>query len=133
MEDPIVKEDLPTSFGSFKPVGHVMLGLPSKLAAHATVVALQREGISDAHITEFTPRETVEDMQAMIDNASVLSGFGSEIGMMRRYLDLAKAGYAWLLVKADATDDAQAIADTAKLQGAALAVYYRALIVEELI
>lgn len=30
MSDTITRDDIPTSFGSFKPTGHVMVGLPDR-------------------------------------------------------------------------------------------------------
>ena len=38
MSDTVLKSDLPTSFGTFKPVGHVMVGLPTLVNARASVV-----------------------------------------------------------------------------------------------
>jgi hypothetical protein len=132
MQETIDKNDLPTSFGSFKPVGHVMLGLPDEAALAAAKLTLRAQGWNDEAMTAFTPRESLDEMQGLIDNASPLAGFGSEIALMRRYLDLARQGYRWLLVQAQSSEDAQRVADLAKGQGATLAVYYRALIVEDI-
>ncbi len=132
MQETIDKKDLPTSFGSFKPVGHVMLGLPDEAALVAAKLSLRARGWSEAAMTAFTPRESLEEMQGLIDNASALAGFGSEIALMRRYLGLARQGYRWLLVRAQSSEDAQRVADVAKGQGATLAVHYRALVVEEI-
>jgi hypothetical protein len=133
MQDTLDNNGLPTSFGSFKPVGHVMLGFPDEAALGGAISSLRAQGWSDKAVTVFTPRETLVEMQGLIDNASALAGFGSEMALMRRYFDLARQGYRWLLVQAQTSEDAQRVADAAKAQGAALAVYYRALVVEELI
>ncbi len=91
MSGSISDQDIPTSFGTFKPVGHLMLGLPN------------------------------------------LAGFGYEITMLRRYLDLSREGYQWLLVKVGNSEHASVAAELARAQGARLAVHYRTLTVEELI
>lgn len=126
-------DDLPTSFGVLKPVGHVMVGLPTQEQADALVSALQGAGWASQAVRQFTPRETVADLEAMVDNAGAMAGFGYEITLLRRYLSLAREGYLWLLVKVEDTDEAAQAAELARTHGAKLAVHYRLLTVEELI
>ncbi len=124
---------LPTSFGVFKPVGHVMMGLPTQAQADALVVALHSAGWPGPRVRQFSPRESVAELRAMIDKAGPLAGFGYEITLLRRYATLTEAGCRWLLVQADNSEDAAAAAEVARACGATLAVYYRTLTVEELI
>ncbi len=133
MSDTTAVDQVPTSFGVFKPVGWLMVGLPTQANADALVVALEGAGWSSAAVLHFRQSETVEELQAMIDNASALAGFGFEITLLRRYVALAKEGYRWLLVKVDGVDHAAAAAEIARGRGATLAVHYRRLTVEELI
>ena len=125
--------DLPTSFGVFKPVGHVMMGLPTQQQVDSLVAALQRAGWPRTAARQFSPRESGAELRAMVENAGSMSGFGFEINLLRRYLTLTEAGYHWLLVKADDTKQAAAAAEMARGCGATLAVHYRTLTVEELI
>ena len=81
-------DGLQTSFGVFKPVGHVMVGLPSQTQADALVVALHGTGWPGARVRQFSPRESVAELQAMLDKAGPLSDFGYEIVLLRRYLSL---------------------------------------------
>lgn len=122
-----------TSFGTFKPVGHVLLGLPPTADRAAMIQALHDSGVADDALKAFAPRETVSEMQAMLEDASGLAGFGFEITLMRRMLKLSCEGYRWLLVKVDDSVEAQHIVDVAQPHGAAVAWYYRLLIVEELL
>lgn len=131
MSDTITKDELPTSFGAFNPVGHLMLGLPN--VDHGLVGALRQAGWSDDAVVSFTPRESVAEFEAMAENAGGAAGFGAEIALMRRYLALARQGYRWLLVKVDSVEQAAQAAEIARGHGATLAVHYRTLIVEELI
>ncbi|OYU75378.1 MAG: hypothetical protein CFE45_32880, partial [Burkholderiales bacterium PBB5] len=121
------------SFGTFKPVGNVMVGLPTQVQAIALASALHDAGWPGTGVLHFTPKEEVHELQALVDNAGAMSGFGYEITLLRRYLDLAKLGYRWLLVKVDDADHAAAASEIARTNGATLAVYYRLLTVEELI
>jgi len=126
-------EALPTAFGVFKPVGHVMMGLPTQAQLDVLVAALRDAGRPISAMRQFSPVESAAELQAMVDNAGVLAGFGYEITLLRRYLSLNEAGYRWLLVAADDTEDAAAAAKVAQDCGATLANYYRTLTVEELI
>jgi hypothetical protein len=124
---------LPTSFGVFKPVGHVMMGLPTQPQADALVAALHDAGWPGSAVQQFSPRESVAELRTMVDNAGSLAGFGYEITLLRRYLSLTEAGYLWLLVKVDGNRLAADAAEVARACGATLAVHYRTLTVEELL
>jgi hypothetical protein len=133
MDDTMDASTLPTSFGSFNPVGHLMVGLPTQQQADRLVLDLHGAGWAREAMLHFRPQEAVTELQALVDNAGVLAGFGYEITLLRRYLALAKEGYRWLLVKVDDDKHAATACDAARACGATLAVHYRALTVEELI
>lgn len=126
-------ETLPTSFGVFKPVDHVMTGVPTQAQVDALVSALHGAGWPASAVRQFSPRESVAELQAMVDNAGALSGFGYEITLLKRYLALAEQGTLWLLVQAEDSERAATAAEVARHCGATMAVYYRTLMVEELI
>jgi len=129
----LTSENVPTSFGVFKPVGCVMMGLPTQGQVDALVAALQGAAWTPAMLHQFTPRESVAELAALVDQAGPMAGFGYEITLLRRYLALAQEGYRWLLVKVSDADQAAVAAEVARACGAGLAVYYRRLTVEELI
>lgn len=126
-------ESVPTSFGEFQPVGHVMVGLPTQGNVDALIDALHEAGWPPESLLRFTPRQSVEELQALVEGAGPLAGFGYEITLLRRYLELARNGYRWLLVKVDGTDEAAAAVQHARACHATLAVHYRRLVVEELL
>ena len=126
-------DDLPTSFGVFKPVGHVMVGLPTQGQTDTLVSALLAAGWPSAEVRQFTPRDSVAELRALVDEAGPMVGFGYEITLLRRYLALAQEGQCWLLVKVSGTEQAAQAAELARERGATLAVHYRLLTVEELI
>lgn len=133
MTDTLQKDDLPTSFGALKPVGHLMVGMPASSPPGALRERLLQAGWQPDELLHISPRESHAELQTLIDNAGGMAGFGYEITLMRRYLELAKQGVRWLLVKVDGTDGAARAAEQARSEGAVLAVHYRMLTVEELI
>ena len=126
-------DDMPTSFGVFKPVGYVMMGLPTQRQSDALAGALQGAGWQGTAVLHFAPSETTAELEAMVDSASALAGFGYEITLLRRYLALAKNDYRWLLVKVDDGEHAAAATEVARGHGATLAIYYRTFTIEELL
>jgi len=126
-------DDLPTSFGVFKPVGHVMIGLPTQAQLDALVAALGVAGWPGTAARQFSPLESAAELQAMADKAGALAGFGYEISLLRRYVSLTGQGYRWLLVQAGDSERAVAAAKIAQDCGATLGVYYRTLLVEDMI
>jgi hypothetical protein len=110
-----------------------MLGLPNRQALLALKAELSAPDGPGCPADELTPLESIEEMQALIDNASPLAGFGYEMTLMRRYLLLAKEGYSWLVVKTSSDDEARLVASRAQAHGATLAVRYGSLTVEDLI
>jgi hypothetical protein len=126
-------DHVPTSFGVFKPVGWVMVGLPDAEQAVTLAVALQGAGWPSSEVLHFVPCETESQLQAMADKSSGLAGFGSEITLLRRYVQLTHEGVRWLLVKVVDKAQAAEAAELARHCAARLAVHYRALTVEELI
>jgi hypothetical protein len=124
---------LPTSSGAFKPVGHVMLGVPAQAQADALALALHAAGWSAANVRQFSPAQSGAEFQAMIDGAGPLAGFGYEITLLQRYVALTADGYRWLLVRAEDAEHAAQAAEIAQAGGATQAVYYKSLTIEELI
>lgn len=133
MEDTHPIGRLPTSFGTLKPIDHVLVALRTPQHCSALQSALARAGWSDGHVNEFKPRETVDELAAMVDKASGAAGFGYELTLMRRYLQLARAGHCWLLVKVANDEGAERLAQVARQHGASTAVHYRRFTIEELI
>lgn len=133
LSDTLSSDSAPTSFGVFNPVGHVMVGLPTQGDVDALLEALHAAGWPPQALLHFTPEESVDELQTLVDGAGPLSGFGYEITLLRRYLELARNGYRWLLVKVDGPDTAATVAQHAAACHATLAVHYRSLVVEELL
>ena len=122
-----------TSFGVFKPVGHVVISLPDVQAADRTAVALGRLGIAADAVHRYTDREMLRQIDTDIAKASPIAAVGQEMNLILAHRVLAERGFHWLVVYA--ANDAQAvqIARTAEAEGAERAQHYGHFIIEELI
>ena len=133
MSHRLTKADLPTSLGSFKPVGHVMVALPDGGQAGAFEKELREQGFAAEDILQFGAGEGRDDMASMLEGASDFAGFGYEITLMRRYLELSKQGCRWVLVYAPKDAQAEKVQAAAQRHRAPMAVKYHSLAVEDLI
>lgn len=129
----LTKADHPTSFGAFKPVGHVVVALPDASRSADAVSALLAAGFAPEDILQYTAAEEKSEMDQMLANAGGIAEFGYEAGLMRKYQKLAADGASWLIVYAPEDDAGQRVADVAKLHGAILAEKYNHLSVEDLL
>ena len=133
MSKRMTKAELPTSLGSFKPVDHVMVALPSDAEAGAFAQDLLAQGFTAEDVLHFSAAEGRGEMAELIEDASDFAGFGYEITLMRRYVDLSKKGHRWVLVFAPEDEQAERVKDAALRQGSPMAVKYHLLAVEDLI
>jgi hypothetical protein len=129
----MTKDDLPQSFGTFKPVDHVVLAFADDQTADAVAKALQEAGFGDADVIAYSASEKDSRMRAMLEHASDAAGFGYEISLMRRYQQLARDGASWLIVYAPEDAQGQRVGDIAKQHGALAAVKYHRLVVEDIV
>lgn len=129
----LTKADHPQSFGTFKPVGHVVIGMPDDPGAAALVQALFAAGFGRDDVLEYTAAEEDDEMDRMLAHASDFAGFGYEVTLMRRYQQLAKAGASWLIVYAPEDGRAAQVGELARAHGALLAEKYNRLTIEDLV
>lgn len=120
------------TLGAFKPVGHVVISLPSAEQADAAAQALGAEVQSDA-IRRYTDQEMLEQIEHDLKNASPIAAIGQELNLVKAHEALARRGYHWLVVRAGSDTQAQKIADIAKQHGAERAQHYGRFVIEELI
>ena len=129
----MTKGDMPQSLGTYNPVGHVLVALPSDTVALEARQALRDIGFDDDDLLHYTADEENAQMEYMLSHASQLSGFGYEVTLMRRYQALAREGCGWLLVYAPDAPHAERVAEVARRFGARSAVKYHWLAVEDLL
>jgi hypothetical protein len=75
----MTKADHPQSFGAFKPVGHVVVGMPDDEHAARAVRALRALGFGPEDILEYTAAEEDDEMDRMLQRTSDFAAFGYEV------------------------------------------------------
>jgi len=133
-DDKPVSVDLttpPKSFTAFKPVGHIVIGLPDDETAERSREALKEAGFTQ--MQNIASADMQINMAQMLDVASGSAEFGHEIVQMRKYLAMSAEGYGWLIVPASGNEAAQRIVSTVQPLGARIAVHYGLLLIEDLL
>ena len=122
-----------TSFGVFKPVGHVVISFPTARQAEAARAAIASELELDGDAVRLmTDRQMLAVVDDDLKHASPLANLGQELNLAKAHRELAALGYHWLIVRAEG-DLAGRVADLAKRHGAERAQRYGRLVIEELI
>ena len=125
--------DRPEAYGVFKPVGHVIVALPTAADAQGARSALLADGFTADEIVAYSPDEMKRQADIDIEQAGVLAGIGQELNLVKSHRDLAEKGYSFLVVRAPKDEEAQRVADIARRFNATRAQSYGRLMIEELI
>jgi hypothetical protein len=135
----------PTSFGVYKPVGHLVISFPTAQDAQAALAALEAPetpetpealsslAIEASDIHTYSDTEMVTQVAEDLKNASPLAAIGQEINLLRSHGELAERGYHFLVVKAKDDEQARQIAQAVRPHAAERAQYYGHFIIEEMI
>jgi hypothetical protein len=121
------------TLGTFNPVGHIVLAFANDAAAQQAARALADTGFDAADVLVCTSAELEPPLNALLRAASGAAGFGYEVTLLRRYLDLASQGAGWLVVHAPQDDAAEKVREVARRFDARAGVRYHRLASEELI
>lgn len=131
--DRMEKDELPTSFGAFKPVGYVVAALADDSTAQRVVDDLLAQGFELRDLVQYSLLDEHNKLRDLIDNASDVAGFGHEIVLMRRYQELSKQGCSWLMVYAPDDEQSDRVGEVLQKHGALIATKYNHLLIQDLL
>ncbi len=127
------KEDPPTSFGVFKPVGHILIAFRSVNQLQSATDLLIAQGFEAADLTRYSPQEMIAQVDQDLVEASPLASLGHELDFIRAHRALAEAGCHFLVVKAEGDEKVELVAHIARTAQAVRAQRYGRLVIEEII
>lgn len=126
------KSNPPTSFGVFKPVGHVVIALDSAALAQAVSDRLLATGFADNDLVHYTPDEMKNQVDTELHTASALASIGQDLNLIKAHRALAESGCSFLVVHAPKAEQVEQVRSIANSMNAKSAQRYGVLIVEEL-
>ena len=123
----------PTSFGVFKPVGHVLMAFASTSDADQASAALLEAGFSAADIRRYSAEEMLLQANEDIRNAEPLASLGQELNLVKAQREQALAGQCFVLVHAPQDEQVARVTALAQQHHASGAQLYGRLVIEELL
>ena len=123
----------PTSFGVFKPVGHVLLCFATAADSAAAALALQSAGFDATAISTYTPAEMQAQAELDIQSATAMASLGQELNLVKAHLLLAQQGHSFVVVAASDDDEVLSVTAVALRCHAVRAQRYGSLMIEELV
>jgi len=123
----------PTSFGVFKPVGHVLMSFATAEESDAAVSALRYAGFGESDISRYTPSEMQEQAEIDIGQAGGLASLGQDLNLVKAHLALAQQGQSFVVVRTANDEQVQRVTEVALIANATRAQHYGTLLIEELV
>ncbi len=123
----------PTSFGVFKPVGHVVVAFDADTDVDAVCAALAEQGFDDKQVQRLSATQMIEQADGDIARASPLAAIGQELNLVKAQRELALLGHVFIVVAAAKFEEARRVAAVAEQFGATRAQHYGRWVIEELI
>ena len=120
-----------SSYGVYKPVGHVLASFPSEQDAREAIDELKEAGF--ANIAFYPARYVLERAERDIANSGVLASIGQELNLVKQQRELARQGHPFVSVLAPEEDEARKAGDIVARHNADRAQKFGSLIIEELI
>ena len=122
----------PTSFGVFKPVGHVVIAFPPETDLQAVEAALTDAG-STGKLQTLSAAEMLAQADGDLASASPMAAIGQELNLVKAHRELALLGHNFVVVEAGVEAQVDRVAEVARRMGAARAQHYGRWLIEELI
>ncbi len=123
----------PSSFGVFKPVGHLLIAFRTLNQLESATDLLIAQEFSVADLTRYSPQEMIAQTEQDLHDASPLAALGHELDFIHAHRTLADSGCHFLVVKAHGDVKVELVTHMARTAQAVCAQRYGRLIIEEII
>ena len=105
----------PTQFGVFYPLGHVVVALESREDAERSRQLLIDGGYDESDVTLWSSSEVAAGARELQQSAGVIAKmFGAEIAAMDKHIELADAGYTFLVAYCPSDLDTKRLMNVAR-------------------
>jgi hypothetical protein len=124
---------VPTQFGVFYPLGHVVVAFRSREDAERMRQLLLDGGYDERDVTLWSDAEVAVGARELRQSASVIAKiFGAELEAMDKHIELADAGYTFLVAYSPSDLDTKRLMNVAHRFRYALAQKYDRFSITEL-
>lgn len=126
------KQNPPTTFGVFKPVGHTLIAFHTRDELEAAQTKLLTLGFGSSSMVHYTASEMRAQVDAELLTANPLANFGYELDLIRAHGELAKQGCSFLVVDAPTDALADQVAELVHSIQPATAQHYGRFLIQDL-
>jgi len=106
---------VPTQFGVFYPLGHVVVALQSRDDAERMRQLLMDGGYDERDVCLWDSAQVATGARELLQSASVLAKlFGAELNAMQKHIELADAGYTFLAAYSPTDLDTRRVMNVAR-------------------
>ena len=127
------KNDHPTSFGVFKPVGHTVIAFTSQADRDAAAAALLAQGFTPEDLVRYSPQEMLAQADADLLSASPMASVAQELNLVKAHRALAQEGCSFLVAHASHDAGAAQVDTVVRSMHAVSAQRYGRFLIEELV
>lgn len=127
------KYNPPTSFGVFKPVGHIVMAFREDAECREAEKALVAGGFGPIDLVHYSPAEMQSLAGKSISGAGFLASFGYELTLVESDLALATQGCSFLVVHATSPSRVDDVVAIARVWHSVSTQRYGRLVVEDLL
>lgn len=121
------------TLGALNPVDHAVIAYADAEAASKASDAFKDAGFEADDVLGYSSPELFPNVEQMMRTTSGAAGFGYEVVLMRRYMNLAHENCSWLIVYAPNDERTAQVKEIAARTGAKTAVRYGRLMHEDLV
>lgn len=104
------KQDPPTTFGVFKPVGHTLMAFRTHDQLHAAMHALSAHGFAATTMVHYSDEEMLRMADGELRAVGAAANFGYELDLLHHNQALAQQGCLFLLVHAPKEAQVESVA-----------------------
>ena len=123
---------VPTQFGVFYPLGHVVVALQSRDDAERMRQLLLDGGYDERDVILWDSAQVATGARELQQSASILAKlFGAELDAMHKHIELADAGYTFLAAYSPSDLDTKRVMNVARRFRYALAQKYERFSITE--
>jgi hypothetical protein len=119
------------SFGVFSPRGSIVMVFPDEAIAEKARQALVQSGFSEDDVIHYGRNEVMKEFEKSEEHASDPGQIGQDVAKVDMYLDYAKEGCGFLVVRAPKSEQAQSALEVAHQYGLKFAEKYNRLTIEQ--
>jgi hypothetical protein len=126
------KKKFPTSFGVFSPTGYVLMVFADDANAEKARRALIDRGFNENDVTHYNRDEVLKEFEESEEHASDPLQIGQDVDKVDRYLEFAKQGCGFVVVRAPEEERSKLAVSVVRPFNLKFAEKYNRLTLEEL-